>query len=189
MALSRWRLIIVLFCVCMITACGFRPLYENGNTLAGGSSRFDLIEIDDVKGASNITSTNAMNFVNNINSVNGHNLHNALVDRFYHNGYPQNPLYVLQITTSETRRDIVIERDDTKSRAQVVIVAYYKLIDKQTRAVVDQGNIRAASSYNILSSEYTTSVTREQARDMALTDLADKITLRMAVFLDGRTTQ
>lgn len=174
-----------LLCVA-VAACGFRPLYQNTDTLSGDGSRFDLIEIAEIKGIESNVSTNAMNIVNNTNSVNAFNLRNALIDRFYHNGYPQNPLYVLQIATQETRRDIVIERDDTKSRAQIVILAHYKLLDKGTRAVVDQGSIRSSSSYNILLSEYTTSVTREHARDMTLRDLADKITLRMAVVLEGK---
>lgn len=176
---------ILVLCVC-VSACGFRPLHGNANTLAGSGSRFDMIEIADIKGIENNTNSNAMNVVNNTNSVNAFTLRNALIDRFYHNGYPTNPRYVLQIATQETRRDIVIERDDTKSRAQVVVLAYYKLLDKETRAIVDQGNIRSSSSYNILLSEYTTSVTREQAREMALRDVAEKITMRMAVVLEDK---
>lgn len=180
--------LLVLVCASLITACGFRPLYQNTNTLGGDGSRFDLIQIDDVKGGPAIIGANAKSVVSTINGVNAHNLRNALVDRFYHNGYPDRAPLSLQINVAETLRDIVIERNDTKSRAQVVIVANYTLINKQTRAVIDAGSARASSSYNILLSEYTTSVTREQARDMALQDLADKITLRMSVVLDEKIT-
>jgi LPS-assembly lipoprotein len=152
----------------LISACGFRPLYGNINTLAGDSTSLDNITIDQVVP----------------NSESGLNLKNALIDRFYHHGYPANPQYVLKITLIEAARNIIIQKDDTTTRSQLVMNATYEMDNRETRQMVDHGVIRAVGAYNVLESQYTTLVTQDSARQAAIRELADKIELRMAVVLE-----
>jgi LPS-assembly lipoprotein len=150
----------------LIAACGFQPLYRNTNTLTGGSTSLQRVWIQTIPNESGVR------------------LRNALVDRFYHNGSPQNPDYTLEVNLIEHQRGIVIERDDTTTRSQIVVSAQYTLRRKSDRTVIDTGTLRASSAYNILSSQYTTLVTMDQARVNALRDLADKMTLRLATILE-----
>lgn len=161
--LKKFSLIVV--CL-LIASCGFRPLYQNTNTLNGGTSVLNNIWVDTIRDQS------------------GLELRNNLIDRFYNAGVPEHPPYHLKIDLTERTRDLVIERDSTTTRKQLVITADYKLIETATGKTVENGSVRSASSYNILDSQYTTTVTQDQIRHQVLTDLADKITLRLAVVLD-----
>lgn len=151
----------------LLNGCGFRPLYGNANTLAGSATSLDQIIIEDTPGGASEL-----------------NIKNALIDRFYHHGYPENAPYSLRVALQESARSIVIEKNDTTTRTQLVMSAAYTLINRSTRQVIDKGVIRAVSSYNILPSQYTTLVTQADARDMAIRELADKLTLRMAVVME-----
>lgn len=160
------RSVFVLFFFCLFfAACGFRPLYQNTNTLTGGVSALNDIWIATIPDAS------------------GLELRNALVDRFYHRGIPEDPHYHLKIVLRERARDLVIEKNSVTTRSQLVITADYKLIETATGRTIESGSQRAASSYNNLSSQYTTVVTQNQARHQVLSELSDKITMRMAVVM------
>lgn len=160
------KLCLFLISLVLLNNCGFRPLYGGGSTLAGNNTSLDQVIVEDMPGAT------------------GLNMKNALIDRFYHHGYPDNAPYSLSIALQESSRAIVIEKNDTTTRTQLVMTAHYRLIDRSTRAIVDKGNIRAVSAFNNLPSQYTTMVTQADARDMATRELADKLTLRMAVILE-----
>lgn len=123
--------------------------------------------------------------IGSLNGDQGIALRNALIDRFYNHGYPTSPRYQLTALIEETTRDIVIQKNDTTTRSQLVMRATYQLVNAQTREVVDKGAIRAASSYNILPSQYSTLITQNDARDRNVRELADKITTRLAVVLEN----
>jgi LPS-assembly lipoprotein len=159
------RVLALVFCL-FLAACGFRPLYQNTNTLAGDATSLQQIRIA------------------NIPDQSGLRLRNALMDRFYHSGRPANPAYVLETRLVENHRDVIIEKDDTTTRRQIVLSAEYRLLEQNTRRVIDSGALRATSAYNILPSQYTTLVTEDDARLDAIRDLADKITLRLATVLE-----
>jgi LPS-assembly lipoprotein len=161
----------VIITTLLIGACGFRPLYSGTNTLAGDATTLDNITISDVLpgGSSGLA------------------LKNALIDRFYHHGYPSNAQYVLKITVLETGRNIIIQKDSTTTRSQLVLSATYDLEDRQNRKTVDHGVIRAVGAYNVLQSQYTTLVTQNAAREAAINEMADKITMRMAMVIDTGT--
>jgi LPS-assembly lipoprotein len=154
----------------LLSACGFRPLYSGTNTLAGGTSVHDAIWIDQIPDAD------------------GLNLRNALIDRFYHNGTPEHPAYVLKIVLTRNSRDLAIRKNDTTTRAQIVYRADYTLTDRAANEIIDSGSIRAIGSYNILESQYTTIVTQETASRQALEEMADKLTLRLGVVLEKKTS-
>lgn len=151
----------------LLIACGFRPLYSTGSTIGGNHTVLDSVIIEDIP------------------TTTGLNIRNALIDRFYHKGYPQDAPYALIVAVRENYRSIVIERNDTATRSQLVLNADYQLIDRATRTRIDKGLIRAVSAYNILPSQYTTVVTMDDARDMAVRELADKITLRISMVLEN----
>lgn len=154
--------------VLIIAGCGFRPLYYDVNTVSGGESVLDQVSISSIQGSS------------------GQQLKNELIDRFYNSGYPENPPYVLAIELKEATRDIVIQKDDVTSRAQIVMIINYVLLEKETRKTLSKGAVRAVGSYNILGSQYANIVTRETARDLALKELADKMALRVSVILTDK---
>lgn len=145
-----------------LSACGFQPLYGEKST---ANAVLDNIWIETIDNASGVT------------------LRNELIDRFYRNGYPQNPAYILSIRLTEGYRDLDIREDDTTTRAQLIQRASYQLKNRDSNAVLFEETARAVNSYNILASQLTTTVAAQEARERGLRDIADKIQNRLAIYL------
>jgi LPS-assembly lipoprotein len=159
------RFVALILVAFALVGCGFTPLHS-----AHTNSDTSLNRV----------------WIDTLPNSDGLMLRNALIDRFYTNGMPDQTPYILQIELTQLQRDLVIDKDSTTTRAQLVYRADYHLIDRTTRQSVDSGSMRAIGSYNILSSQYTTLVTENAAREQALQELADKLTLRMGVVLHTR---
>jgi LPS-assembly lipoprotein len=158
------RLLGLLLVALSLSSCGFRPLYaplQNDD----GTSVLDTVWISTISGSSGVI------------------LRNYLLDGFYQNGYPQTARYLLNIAVQEFSRDVDVQKNDTTTRVQFVARAVYELQDRITKTVVDHGEVRAVSGYNVLLSQYTTVVSQSDARDRALRDIADKIQTRTALVL------
>lgn len=149
----------------LLGACGFQPLYQQNHLATGESSVLDQVWIKTIPGASGLA------------------LRNNLVDQFYKHGTPENPAYTLKINLYETSRSLAIQKNDTTTRAQLVLNADYQLINNKTGATIDSGRMRTVSSYNILTSQYTTIVTLDAGRRQGLEQLADKLTQRTVMML------
>lgn len=156
------RYFLILACVTMLSACGFQPLYGANST---AEAVLDNIWIDTIANAEGMA------------------LRNALIDRFYRNGYPQNPSYVLSVSITENYRDLDIRENDTTTRAQLIQRAVYQLKDRETGRVLFSETARSVNSYNILASQFTTTVTSQEARNRGTRDLAEKIQNRLAIYL------
>lgn len=158
----RFYVIFIVLASFMLGSCGFKPLY---GTYGEKAEVLQNVWIDRIR------------------DEQGQALRNHLIDRFYSDGYPQAARYNLQITLSNFTRSLDVQKDDTTSRAQLIIRAKYQLIDRQTNRAVHEATIRSVNSYNILASQFTTTVTQEDAEDRALRDLADKLKTRITLFL------
>ncbi len=162
--------LVVLIAVLSVTACGFRPLYAPTPT-SDGRNLLDQVWISTIQGSSGVI------------------LRNYLLDGFYRHGYPETARYTLTVTLGEYTRDVDIQKNDTTTRAQFVVLATYEIRDRATESVIDTGQARAVAGYNILLSQYTTLVSQNDAKDRALKDLADKIQTRTALVLSSPETR
>ena len=156
------RKLLILSTVLFLASCGFQPLYGSNST---AEAVLDNIWIDTIANSNGIA------------------LRNELVDRFYHQGYPENPAYVLSVSINEKYRNLDIQQDDTTTRAQIVQRAHYQLKDRKTNKIIFEETVRAVNSYNILANQFTTTVTSDEAQKRGIRDLADKIQNRLAIYL------
>lgn len=147
-------------------ACGFQPLYGGSSARAGVSEKLAQVEIA------------------NIPNRYGQQLRNNLIDRFHYDGRPAASPYRLDVGLSGTEQKLALRKDSTAERAQLVVVAPYRLVESATGRVLVSGNSRALISYNILEEQYATVVTVDNAYDRALVQIADDITNRVAVTLN-----
>jgi len=147
-----------------LSACGFTPLYGTHNG-AAVEDRLATVALD------------------NIPNRDGQKLRLRLMDRFYGAQAPQTPLYKLGMSYSSSRENLSIQRNDVATRARLTMVARYSLTDLATNTVVLQGSERAFMSYNILTGPYATIAAEEDATDRGLTQLADLVTNRVALYL------
>jgi LPS-assembly lipoprotein len=167
---GRRRALAVLALLPLLAAgCGFQPLY--GQNAAGSS-------VDDQLAAVRIQP---------LKERNGQILHNLLRDRLNPYGQPAEPRYSLSISVSQVSEETGIRRDETASRAVLTLYASYSLVDAQGQ-VLTQGLARSSSAYNILDTSYASSVSRQDAQERALTELAEDLKLRLASFFSAHAT-
>lgn len=160
------RLAFLSFCLFCLSACGFQPLYgENKYTPVGAEDRLAQVEIG------------------NIPNQEGQYLRNALIDRFYRHSRPENPQYLLLI---KPVRENLVDLDITKSadatRGQLRLSTGIELKEKGSKTPLLERDLRSITSYNILSSEFSTRVSEENARTNALDDLARQIELQLNLY-------
>ncbi|MGH6959860.1 MAG: LPS assembly lipoprotein LptE [Dongiaceae bacterium] len=115
----------------------------------------------------------------------GQQVYNMLRERLNPHGRPADPRYVLSVTLSETRENLFLEEDETATRANLTLRATYVLRRADKDEVVVQGTTRSVSSYDILSSQFATIVSEEDARTRSARAISDDIRTRLALALSG----
>lgn len=152
----------------LLTACGYQPLYgprEKSSTTA---------ELSTVKIAL-------------IQDRSGQMLRNFLLDRISPKGQPANPRFELRVSLREIRRNLAIRRDETATRANLVVNANYSLVEQGVEEPVLDAKARSINSFNIVDSDFSTLTAEADARRRALRELSDQIALRLAIYFSGRT--
>lgn len=153
-----------------LTACGFEPMYGSGATLKSGDE--------------NIQSVLAQVEIDNIPDRSGQILRNNLIDRFYRNGRPASPDYVLKVSgIQETVIDLDITEESDATRSQLRLNTTMQLVEKSTGEIVLSRNLSSVSSYNVLVSEFATRVSENNTRETVLNDLARQIELQIGLYL------
>ena len=165
---------LLLLSLLLVSACGFSSVY---GTQTGG------------KGGVIKNATTAQTLFNDIQIAiipnrEGQFLRNALMDRFYSNGQPNNPRYTLKINPiKETTYNFDTTVDSEATRRQLKLNTNMTLIDNQISETVLTRSLLSISSYNVLQSEFSTIVTEQSARENALNDLARQIERQLSLAL------
>lgn len=155
--------LLYLFAFLAISACGFTPVYQtNSQGTAANLSNIDIAMIPNEEGVI---------------------MRNYLIDRMYKNGYPLNAEYKLVTAPiKEQIIEIAIDQDDNASRAQLRQATSFQLVRVSDNQVVLSRAVRATTGYNILEGQFTTFVTRSDAREQALRLLADKVIIQLELY-------
>ncbi len=155
------RIGLLLCATAALTGCGFRPLYGK----AGGS---DVAALSAVQ-------------VDQIPDRIGQKLRNLLVERLSPKGQARRTIYTLKVKLTESRHDLAIRKDETATRANLVITANFQLVDsRRAQPGIFTGAATSINSYNVLKSDFATLSAERDARDRALRKIADEIRLRVA---------
>ncbi len=144
-------------------ACGFRPLYSERHN-AGVTAELAATRIDLIADRS------------------GQKLHNFLLDRFNPKGPAAQPRYGLKIKVLTLRRELGIRKDETATRANLILTATYTLRDWRTSRSLYSGVSRSANSYNILESDFATLAALNDVTTRAARDLSEKIKTRLSIY-------
>ena len=86
----------------------------------------------------------------------------------------------------EQRQNLGIRRDETATRANLVISARLELIETGERKVMLREVMSSTASYNILDNQFATVIAEKDARERALVVLADDVTRRLGLFFATR---
>jgi len=148
-----------------LSACGFTPLYGKAANDPAIAAELNRVHID------------------NIPDREGQYLRNALIDRFYSDGRPDNSIYRLNIApVLESLTDLDITKSSDATRAQLRLTSRMVLFERATGKVLLERNLNSITSYNILQSQFTTRVSEDNARLNALDDLARQIEQQLALY-------
>jgi len=162
MSWSRILLVLAL----ALAACGYKPLYgERGVDNRSVADEMALIRIESIPDRI------------------GQQMYNMLRERLNPYGKPGDPKYVLSVTLLERRDRLFLERDETATRANLTLRANFVLRRLDDGEVVATGQSRAVSSYDILSSQFASVVSEEDARVRGARMLIDDIRTRLALAL------
>ena len=153
----------------LLSGCGYQPLYGTGGYGTGVSGELAAVSVDVIA------------------DRRGQILRRLLIERINPRGRPADPTWRLETQLSEVIDDIGITETDVATRANIAMTARYRLVDLGDGGVALSDRTSTVTSFNILNDEYATEVSRDQARETALRQIAEDITLRLAVFLHDRT--
>jgi LPS-assembly lipoprotein len=167
-----WQTILALGLALVITGCGFQPLYSERGP--GNAAALALIEVDPIKDRV------------------GQKFRALLQEKLSPKGPPYRPGYVLVVTLAESRRGLAIRKDESATRANLVLSATFSLRPTgvgfyNVAALPFSGSVTSTNSYNVLQSEFATQSAETDARDRALRILAEEIRLRIAMALGSRS--
>lgn len=166
MSLSkRTTAICVLWAVTLLGACGFEPLHRA--TTASSGLALSNVEIARIPDRS------------------GQMLRNELLSLVAPRGHAANPAYRLDVTVTESTREVLLEETSFSTRADLTVTASAQLVRVADGVVVDAGSVKAVSGYNILSvtQEYANVVSERNAREGALRLVARDLVRQVSVWL------
>ncbi len=165
MRLSVLPLLAIVAVGLLLTACGYRPLYGNqGKVTAAG--------METVK-------------IGLIENRTGQILRNLLLDQVNPNGEPIDPEYSLSVSLRESRQDLGLRKDETATRANLIITASYQLTKNGHEKPIMSATSRSTNSFNILDDQFATVVTEKDARRRGVRELSEQIALRLAIYFNS----
>jgi LPS-assembly lipoprotein len=91
--------------------------------------------------------------------------------------------YVLSVDLEEKISPLVIERDRTVSRYNLVYKARYSLKDPRSGKVINRGVSKVVGSYDAVESDFATYAAQKDTSERAMVELAKDIKVRLMAFL------
>lgn len=153
----------------LLTAgCGFQPVYGGGAPVRADMAAVEIALIADRSGQL---------------------LRNELLDRLTPKGAAQMPRYMLVVELAESKQNLAIRRDDTATRANLILTAQFKLSENVSDDLVLEGRSRSLNSYNISTFEFATLSAETDARRRATRELAQDIATQLALYFDAAGAQ
>ncbi len=151
-----------------LSACGFKPLYGRSETQA-------LSPVDHMA---------AIRIAPLADRI-GQQIHNLLRDRLNPYGQPRDPAYRLNVVINEARQELGIRKDETATRANLILSASFILREIESDRVLLQGRTSSVNSFNILANQFSTDFSESNARERALREISDNIRVRLGIYFSA----
>jgi LPS-assembly lipoprotein len=166
--MSWSRAAFALWALLALAGCGWQPLYgQVNNGTEGGNAGPRLASVHIAPIANRV----------------GQHLYNALRDRLNPGGAPTEPHYDLVIQIDERTERMLVLPDQTATRVDLTLSATYSLYQRGTRKAVFEGHSRSTTTYDLLTDEFATVQSTDDAHRRGALALADDIATQVAVFL------
>ena len=162
------RTILAIALAGLLFGCGFRPLYGTTETDRRVADLLAQVRIETIPDRT------------------GQKLRNFLLDRINPAGQPARPHYYLSVKIGISRIDLGILRDETATRAILVLTANYFLRDRARKVTLIQGSTQSTNSFNIVASDFATLSGETDAIERAAREISDDIKTRLALYFTRR---
>ncbi len=116
----------------------------------------------------------------------GQQAHNFLLDRLNRSGRPVDPRYLLEVRIQVAKTELGIERDETATRAKLVLTANFSLTDLKTRETLLRRTARSTNSYNIVDSAVSTRSAELDAVERAAREISEDIRVFLSLYFRRR---
>lgn len=150
-----------------LAGCGFQPLY-GPRSVSTTADQLAAVKVELIEDRL------------------GQQVRNNLLDRMSPRGEPEAPRYTLAVALSENLQELGFRKDETATRANLVVTASYALTKVGEEQPLLKGKSQSANSFNIVDSDYATLIAENDARTRAARRLSDEISTRLAIFFNGR---
>ena len=155
----------------LLGACGFRPMAAVPSDQPAVSEQLAQVDIEEIPDRI------------------GQELRNRLIDHFYRDGRPAQPLYRLVITLDTSQMTLAVQQDVSASRSEWIVTANYQLIYLPTGQVVVNGSSRAVPGYNVTYAQYSSFVSENAAFDRGIVFVGDDIATRISLYFSRNPDQ
>lgn len=119
----------------------------------------------------------------------GQQAHNFLLDRLNRSGRPVDPRYLLEVRIQIAKTELGIERDETATRAKLVLTASFSLTDIKTRETLLRRTARSTNSYNIVDSAVSTRSAELDAVERAAREISEDIRVLLSLYFRRRAAR
>jgi len=166
---SRNFIIATLFAaLTLISGCGFKPLYGTDNQP--------------------LVSTLASIDIGPIPNRLGRDVRNALVKVLRQPATQNQPSrYHLDVELRQTVQGVAIQDDDSITRFNFRLDANYVLTEKSTNTLITKSRVQTVAAYNVVDSEFATLIARRDVEERAAREIAEKIRVRLSLFLSRQS--
>jgi LPS-assembly lipoprotein len=147
----------------MLAGCGFHPLYA-----PSGPRDWDP----------DLAAINVLR----INDRPGQILALALRENLNPAGVSVTKRWDLQTGLRVTRADLGIQRNATATTSEITVYATFQVVDLSGKIVYSSSS-NAVGDFDQVNDAYATQVAADGARDRAIREVADDMTLRLAIFV------
>lgn len=153
----------------LLASCGFQPLHGTAND-------YD-IEVSTYLASTKVEATGGEQML-------AQQLENAVSDRFNPDSSPSlyNTAFRLEINLIQRRQAAIIQQSGVIGRYNVILVSQYKLIDAETRTVLDTGTIRRTASFFNAPEKYAAYIAEKDAVQRALLEMSEDYKMRIAAY-------
>tara|TARA_E500000331_G_scaffold279062_2_gene272049 strand:- start:5266 stop:5793 length:528 start_codon:yes stop_codon:yes gene_type:complete len=161
-----FKFYVLLLSLWSLFGCGFQPLYERHNN-GGIADRFLEIEVAPVK--------------NHL----GQQFRNELTHQL-HGGVTRNRItYRLVTELTESQASLAVQKSAFATRANLTVAANFTLIRDADQMAVFSSTGQSVVSFNILDSEFASSLAKRNARSRAVRELAVAMRLKLASYFES----
>lgn len=96
------------------------------------------------------------------------------------------PLYDLEVSVSYENSSQGVLKDSLITRYRVKVILNYRLINQETKDIVDKGSMYLYSSYNVEDSEFMNYISERYVFDNTLKELCEDLKNRLNIILSSQ---